>query len=115
MIIPVKFPILEDPQIQMIFVIAGVLCIEAGVWGLASKILPTERRYIALREQGDYMIDLIRKLNAAALAGGKKDQLFRNTLEQMHVSVDRMAELSGQDTTLETSSTAPPGHASEDT
>ncbi len=85
--------------LQLIPLLVGVLILEAGLWAL-SGILPTERRYTALREEGDHFIGLIRGLNAAAVArdkGHEDDQRFRDTLEQMHTSVEGMAELAGQD------------------
>ena len=87
-------------QLQVLFVLIGVLILEAGVWGLTGGILPNERRYVALREEGDHFLALIRVLNAAAVArdeGQEDDARFRETRAQMHTSVERMAELAGQD------------------
>lgn len=87
-------------QLQVIFLLVGVLILEAGVWGITKGILPNERRYPALREEGNHFIGLIRALNAAAVArdaGHEDDHRFRNSLEQMHASVDRMGEFTGQD------------------
>ena len=95
-------------QLQVILVLVGVLILEAGVWGLTSGLLPNERRYLALREEGDDFIALIRELNSAAIGrkkGTEDDKRFRKTLKLMHVSVDRMADLAGEDaneTTAET-------------
>ena len=88
-------------QLQVLYVLFGVLILEAGVWGLANKLLPNERRYLGLREEGDHFIGLIRKLNVAAIAkkeGTGDDGRYRDALEQMHASVERMGELAGQDT-----------------
>jgi hypothetical protein len=87
-------------QLQVLLVLIGVLILEAGVWGLTSTFLPNERRYLSLREEGDHFLGLIRELNAAALARGESeedDKLFRETRARMHSSVERMAELAGQD------------------
>ena len=95
-------------QLQVILVLGGVLILEAGVWGLTSGLLPNERRYLALREEGDHFIVLIRELNSSAIGrkkGTEDDKRFRKTLKLMHVSVDRMADLAGEDakeTTAET-------------
>ncbi len=91
-------------QLQVLFVLIGVLILEAGVWGLTSGILPNERRYLGLREEGDHFLGLIRVLNAAAVArdeGQEDDARFRETRAQMHTSVERMAELAGQDDVAE--------------
>ncbi len=88
-------------QIQVLYVLFGVLILEAGVWGLANKLLPNERRYLGLRDEGDHFIGLIRKLNETAVArddGHEHDERFRHTLEEMHASVERMSELAGQAT-----------------
>ena len=73
---------------------------EAGVWGLSSKVFPNERRYIDLRAEGDNIIQLIRELNAAAVARDKgidADERFQATLDEMHDSVKRMAELASRE------------------
>lgn len=87
-------------QMQLPIALVGVLLMEAGVWGLSSKIFPNERRYIDLREEGDYIIQLIRQLNAAALArekGADVDERFQTTVDEMHDSVKRMAELASRE------------------
>ena len=91
-------------QLQVLLVLSGILILEAGVWGLASRLLPNERRYLGLREEGNHFIDLIRELNRAAVAklegdeGHKNEERFRDALEQMHASVKRMGELAGKET-----------------
>ncbi len=90
----------DSLQLQVLLVLIGVLILEAGVWGLTSTFLPNERRFLSLREEGDHFLGLIRDLNAAAIARGEgeeDDKLFRETRARMHTSVERMAELAGQD------------------
>ncbi|GMQ75048.1 MAG: hypothetical protein BMS9Abin01_0291 [Gammaproteobacteria bacterium] len=91
----------EDVQAQLGVMLIGVLLLEAGVWGLALKFLPDERCYLGLRKELDHMIELTRALNGTAIAAGATradDETFRDTLARMHASVDRMAELAGQET-----------------
>ena len=91
-------------QLQVLFVLFGILILEAGVWGLASRLLPNERRYLGLREEGNHFIELIRELNRAAVAreegdaGDENEERYQGALEQMHASVRRMGELAGKDT-----------------
>ena len=88
----------ESLQMQVLLVLVGVLILEAGVWGLTSGLLPNERHYVALREEGDHFIELIRALNAAAVVqkeGREDDGSFGRALQKMHGSVDRMGELAG--------------------
>lgn len=88
-------------RLQLMVVLAGVLILEAGVWGLTDRILPSERQYGALREEGDRFIGLIRKLNVAAVsrnggtAGG--EATFQDALSVMHGSVDLMGEVAGEE------------------
>ena len=91
----------ENVQAQLGLMVIGVLLLEAGVWDLAPKILPDERCYLGLRKELDHMIELTRALNGAAIAAGEtraNDETFRDALARMHTSVDRMAELAGQET-----------------
>jgi hypothetical protein len=91
-------------QLQVLFLLFGILILEAGVWGLAARLLPNERRYLGLREEGNHFIELIRQLNRAAVArqevdgGDENEEHFRDALKQMHASVRRMGELAGKDT-----------------
>ena len=87
-------------QLQVLLVLLGILILEAGVWGLTNGLLPNERRYLVLREEGDHFLGLIRILNQAAVArdnGDESDARFRNTRAQMHSSVERMGDLAGKD------------------
>ncbi len=89
-----------EVQAQLPLALLGVLLMEAGVWGLSTKLFPNERRYSQLREEGDQMIALIRELNHAAIAKsrGKEDaKRFQATLEKMHESVVKMAELAAKE------------------
>lgn len=83
-------------QALFLLVLFGVLIMEIGVWGLSSRLLPSERKFSRLREEGDNMITLIRELNASAIAkdrGEEDAKRFQQTLASMHDSVVRMAEL----------------------
>ena len=87
-------------QMQLLLALIGVLLMEVGVWGLSRKLFPNERRYTELREEGDSIIQLIRQLNAAAVArdqGADADDRFQSTLAEMHDSVKRMAELASRE------------------
>lgn len=88
-------------QLQFMMVLCGVLIMEIGVWGLSSHLLPNDRKFTSLRNEGDRMIELIRELNSAAIARnlGKEDaERFQRTLAEMHESVERMSEIAGQQT-----------------
>lgn len=92
---------------QMSVVLVGILILEAGVWGLTNPLLPEQRRYLALREEGDFFIGLIRELNTAAIAEDRAtadgEKRFQEVLSVMHVSVEHMGEVAGvADTDLDT-------------
>lgn len=85
---------------QMPLVLVGILLLEAGVWGMSTKVLPEERRFTDLRDEGENMIDLMRELNSAALGrdeGSEDDTRFLTAMKQMHNSVDRMGEVASQE------------------
>lgn len=85
--------------IQFMIVLVGVMVMEIGVWGLSSRLIPSERKYLRLRSEGDRMIELIRELNNAALArdrGEEGTKQFQATLAEMHESVVRMSELAAR-------------------
>ncbi len=79
---------------QIATVAAGLVVLEAGVWYMANPIFTSERRYLRLRDELDNMIDLVRKLNRAALKPGAEEEL-KGLGSAMHESVDRMVEVAG--------------------
>lgn len=93
----------DSLQLQVLFVLFGILILEAGAWGLASRLLPDERRYLDLRAEVDHFIGLIPELNAPAVArlgreGSKEDEeRFQEVLEQLHACVGRMGEVAAND------------------
>ena len=89
-------------QLQIVVVLVGLLIIEAGVWRLTAKILPNERKYLALRTEVDGFIDRIRVLNAHGVNLRKEDtatsrEAFRETLDALHEAVDRMEKVAGRE------------------
>jgi hypothetical protein len=99
---------------QLAVVVLGLLLIEAGVWQLANPLLPSERRYGALRSEVDDFIGLVRRLNTAALASrsdagdAAAAAEFERLREQLHASVERMAAFAG-DARADRSDQNPPG------
>jgi hypothetical protein len=90
-----------DMYTQIALVVIGVLLIEAGIWKLASPLLPSQRRHQALRAEVDTFVGLVRDLNTAALEregarGPEAEAEFAAVRERMHASVERMAEYAGK-------------------
>ncbi len=85
---------------QLGVVLIGVLLMEAGVWGLAHRLLPSDRKYSSLRAEGDHILGLIRELNHAAIArdrGEEDAKRFQDILAEMHESVTLMADLAAKE------------------
>lgn len=57
----------QNLYLQIAIVLVGLVLIEAGIWNLAAPILPSERKYMALRNEVDAFIRLVRRLNKTAL------------------------------------------------
>jgi hypothetical protein len=103
----------ESLAIQLFLVVAGLLLTEAGLWRLADPILPDERKYVALRNEADHFMTLVRQLNAAALAldeGDARGSRFAidELQTEMHRSIDRMVSFAGK-----TRDEIPPDEAEE--
>jgi hypothetical protein len=91
----------EDLRMQIAVVGLGMLLIEVGVWKGAHRLLPSERKYLALRVEGDLFIKLLRQLNAAALALRENDsperhEAFEEVRDAMRQTVERMAHVAGK-------------------
>jgi hypothetical protein len=85
---------------RVLVVLLGLVLLQAGVWRLTQSLFPDERRYRPLRQETDYFVTLVRRLNRAALAeergtAGAADELDR-IHHEMHHSVDRMRRLAGR-------------------
>jgi type II secretory pathway component PulM len=83
-------------------VLLGLLLIEAGVWRLTQRILPSTRKYLALRAEVDLFMKEMRGLNALAVrlktSGATEIQTaIQESLNALHASVDRMAEVAGEE------------------
>jgi hypothetical protein len=92
----------QNLYLQLAVVIAGIVLIEAGIWKLAHPLLPSQRKYRALRTEVDDFIDLVRRLNAAGVereagAPGAIDSVAA-VKREMLVSVDRMVDYAGKET-----------------
>jgi hypothetical protein len=85
---------------RILWALAGVVLMEAGIWRITQSIFPDERSFRPLRQETDYFITLVRQLNRAAVAAGRgadgaEQELARVHDEMLH-SVDRMRQLAGQ-------------------
>jgi hypothetical protein len=82
-------------------VVLGVFLMEVGIWKLAHKLLPNQRRYYALRTQADQFLALVRHLNKVALRVKENDtpanrQSVEDIRQKMYHMVDRMTAVAGK-------------------
>jgi hypothetical protein len=87
---------------QVLVALLGILLIEAGVWKLAERVLPTQRKYHALRAEVTRFLELTKSLNARALevkaiGSDEAHAAMQEDLQALHATVDRMAEVAGQE------------------
>ncbi|MEJ2215321.1 MAG: hypothetical protein P8099_01785 [Gemmatimonadota bacterium] len=93
--------VVASPRAELGLVVLGLLLVEGGVWRLAGSMLPNERRYLALRAEGNRFLAMIRHLNAAAIAVRQQEtpgarMALEETKRAMHRSVDRMVAVAGR-------------------
>ncbi len=86
-------------QLHVTVLLFGVLILLTGPpWKLTQALLPNERVSLALREEVDRFLELMRLLKQTAdkrNEGQEQGELFQDTVEKMHASVDRITELAG--------------------
>jgi hypothetical protein len=84
---------------RVLIAVLGLVVMELGVWQVTRAFFPNEREYRPLREETDYFLKLVRRLNNAALSAGQGVVGAETELEQVHSdmyhSVDRMRRLAG--------------------
>jgi len=87
-----------NPQLHVTVLLVGVLVLQAEAWGITRVFSPNERVFPVLRDEVDRFLGLVRVLNRAAAQSGGQDHdgVRRDTLEEMHTSVECMAEVAGQ-------------------
>lgn len=86
---------------NMAILLLGVLLFEVGIFKLAPKLLPDNRKYHALRAQTNQFLKLVRQLNAAALAVQEHDtpenrQAVKDIQQAMQQLVERMPTVAGR-------------------
>ena len=91
----------HELTIQLAIVVLGLILIEVGIWDLASPVLPSERKYVALRREVDGFIQLVRRLNRATLAmtsepTAQNRARLLEVRDEMIESVRRMEQVAGK-------------------
>jgi hypothetical protein len=85
---------------RLVIAVVGLVIMQLGIWQVANVLFPNQRDYKPLREETDYFIKLVRRLNRAAVAAERGSSNARDEMDsvhaEMHHSVDRMKRLAGQ-------------------
>ena len=92
---------MEEIRTRSQIILAGILLIQASVWGLAHRVLPDRRQFNALRSEIDEFITLCRQLNSMALAIKAENRQeyyddFNEIQAQMLEKVMHIAVVAGQ-------------------
>ncbi len=83
------------------YIVVAVILVEVGIWKLAPRLLPNNRKYNALRAETNRFLYLVRNLNTAAL-NVKADDTPENreSVEMIHAKMqkllDRIVSVAGQ-------------------
>jgi hypothetical protein len=86
---------------HLAIIMLGFLLVELSVIMLVNKVVPNERRYLALRSETDQFLKLVRQLNTAAIRMYRTDipdyrKEFDKIQASMMDSVQRMAAVAGK-------------------
>lgn len=88
---------LADAVWQIGVVVVGLLFIEAGVWNLARRLPPEDRKYTRLRQEVEAFLEDVRVLNDHAVQGD--EEAMAADRERLRERVDAMAEVAGEEET----------------
>ena len=86
---------------HLALIMIGFLLVELSVLMLVNKVVPNERRFLALRRETDHFLKLVRELNTAALRMHRTDvpnyrKEFEDIQASMIQSVHRMGAVAGK-------------------
>lgn len=84
---------------RVLYVVAGLLLMQAATWKLPYNLLHNERRFRQLRGELDEFVWLVRELNAAAVEA-RSDRNAEERFDDLHTamqeSLERMAIYAGR-------------------
>lgn len=86
--------VLQDDYARIFAVTTGLIILELGVWYAASPFLTSERRYLALRQEVESFVYLVRDLNRVVVQNAGTEERQRIKSEMLE-SVERMDQLAG--------------------
>lgn len=86
---------LADEIWQIVVVVVGLLFIEAGVWNLARRLPPEDRKYTRLRQEVEAFLEDVRVLNDHAVRGD--EEAMDADRQRLEARVDAMVEAAGKE------------------
>jgi hypothetical protein len=90
----------EPLRDRLLIAMLGLLIMELGIWQITRVFFPNEREFKPLREETDYFLKLVRRLNTAAIRLQKGSATAQADIDrvrdEMNHSVDRMCRLAGR-------------------
>jgi len=90
----------EELYYQALVAALGLITMELGIWQITRAFFPNERRYLALRKETKYFLQLVSRLNRAVVKSERGDAAAAEEADrlqsEMHHSVDRMRTLAGR-------------------
>lgn len=86
---------------HLAIIVLGFLLVELSILMLVNRVMPNERRYLALRRETDHFLKLVRELNTAAIRMYRTDipnyrKEFDSIQASMIQSVQRMGAVAGK-------------------
>ncbi len=105
-IVIILYALVVIPEIvpQLVGIALGTTIILVGTWNLYHAFFPNERQNLALRQEVDEFLDMVRQLNAMSASRLSDPEAIEMLVEAMHASVDRMRTVTchqGADTDVE--------------
>ena len=90
----------EPLRERVLIAVLGLIIIELGIWQITRVFFPNEREFKPLREETDYFLKLVRRLNDLTVRlnqGSSTAQADIDRLrDEMYHSVERMCRLAGR-------------------
>jgi hypothetical protein len=90
----------EPLRERVLIAVLGLIIIELGIWQITRVFFPNEREFKPLREETDYFLKLVRRLNELTIRLNKGSSTAQADIDrlrdEMYHSVERMCRLAGR-------------------
>jgi len=87
-------------RVRVLAVLLGMLLYLTALVRPFEMLMPTQRKYTALREETDRLLALVRELNKAAvqarMVGYEEEGYLDPIVQRMHAQVDRLPRFAGR-------------------